>query len=332
MIRKSLVLGSVIAGLAVSGCSSVSQVKPSDLRDELTMPLSASNPSPSGSQSSKVVIFDVNASESPAAEQAGAAGPIRFALDGYITEAGATSVDRALAEQLKDEVVRAEMGGAGAYQGAPVADFAIRTNVTQASFGSSFQESSTSRDNKGRVYTNPAKCNFSGRVAITVDVYAVPALERVRSFRGEGTATGSEDARSSNCAADGTNFLRRAGEDAVYDIQEELKAFFAPTGYVLNGYALDSKKVILKTSLTEKLGAKPGQSVKVINVTAEGDRYEVAEGKVADPVVRSGAFVVVSQEDAASISIGDEVRIDHSCSFMGCDMDGSLGKMGLSFK
>ena len=324
VIKKFLTLGSIFAGLLVGGCSTVN-IDPSSFENELQLPVSASNPSPKGSVSSKVVIFDVNAEHSPTAAQAQAGSPIQFALDGYINDAGAKLVDRDLAVQLKDEVIRAEMGGAGAYGGAPIADYAVRTNITQASFGASFEEASTWRDDDGEVHRTPPSCNYSSRVAITVDVYTVPELTRVRSFRGEGSASGSEDARSSTCNANGTNLVRSAAEDAVYEIQEDLKAFFSPVGYVLTGYKTREGDYILKTTLTKEFGAVPGKGVKVITVTAEGDRYEVAAGKVGNPVVRSGAFVVIDEEAASKVRIGDEVRIDHSCSFMGCQADQMLG-------
>src|SRR6056297_2557836 len=121
MIKKSLVLG-VVAGLSLGGCASV-EVNPADLNNRMDLPLSVTNPTPDGAVTSKVVIFEVDTAKASVAEESQAGGSIQFALDGYINEAGAELVDRNLAAQLKDEVIRAEMGGAGAYQGAPVADY-----------------------------------------------------------------------------------------------------------------------------------------------------------------------------------------------------------------
>lgn len=323
MIKKSLVLG-VVAGLSLGGCASV-EVNPADMNNRVQLPLSATNPSPDGAVTSKVVIFEVDTSNATVAEESQAGGSIQFALDGYINQAGAELVDRNLAAQLKDEVIRAEMGGAGAYQGAPVADYAVRTTVTGASFGAEFEEASRWTDDDGETHVTPPSCNYASRVGLSVDVYTVPELKRVKSFRGTGSASASEDARSSNCNKGSPSLVRGAAEDAVYEIQEDLKAFFAPTGYVLHGFKTSDGKFILKTSLTKATGAMEGKGVSIVNVTEVGDRYPVGEGKIAKPLVQSGAFVVVDEEVISRVSIGDEVRVDHSCSIMGCKLDQTLG-------
>lgn len=324
MIKKAMALGTMVASLAMTGCGTI-VIDPTDLNNEMDLPVSASNPSPSGAVTSKVVIFDVDTSKASVAEKSQAGGPVQFTLDGYINDAGAELVDRNLASQLKDEVIRAEMGGAGAYKGAPVADYAVRTTVTQASFGAEFKEASRWTDDDGDVHVDPASCNYSSNVALTIDVYTVPELNRVKSFRGEGSGSASEDARSANCSGGGAGLVRSAAEDAVYDVQEEIKDFFAPTGFVLNGFETSDGDYVLKTSLTKMLGAREGKGVRLVNVTEDGDRYPVGEGTIAKPLVASGAFVVVDEEVIFKVRIGDEVRIDHSCSFMGCNIDQSLG-------
>ncbi|MCA0912744.1 MULTISPECIES: hypothetical protein [Marinobacter] len=323
MIKKTLALG-IVAGLGLGGCASV-EINPADLNNKMQLPVSAANPAPSGAVTSKVVIFEPDTTRATVAEQSEAGGPIQFALDGYINDAGADLVDRNLAAQLKDEVIRAEMGGAGAYQGAPVADYAVRTTVTGASFGAEFQEASRWTDDDGETHVTPAKCKYSSRVAVSVDVYTVPELTRVKSLRSEGTSSASEDARSSNCNKGGPGLVRSAAEDAVYEIQEDLKAFFSPIGYVLHGFETSDGKFVLKTSLTKELGAQEGKGVRIVNVTEEGDRYPVGEGTIAKPLVNSGAFVIVDEEVVSRVRIGDEVRVDHSCSFMGCKLDQTLG-------
>lgn len=325
MVRNTLTLSVVIAGVLAAGCSSVPKVTQEHLTDAMDLPVSASNPAPRGADVSKVVIFDVDTSKSTTADRAQAGEPIRFTIDGYLNDAGAELVDRTLALELKDEVLRAEMDGAGSYRGAPVANYAIKTTVTQASFGSSFTEASSWIDKKGKRHTSPPKCNYSSKVDVSIDVYTVPELNRVKSFRGQGSESSSEETRNSNCPANGGNLVRAAAQDSVYEVQEELKAFFSPTGYVLEGYKTSEGKFVLKTSLTSDLGAKAGGNVRLVNVTADGDRYPVGEGRIGDPVVRSGAFVVVDDEVISKVRVGDEVRIDHSCSFMGCNMDKTLG-------
>ncbi len=325
MMKNTLAMGVIMASVLAAGCSSAPILENPNNMAEMKLPVSASNPSPRGANVSKVVIFDVDTSKALAADKSQAGEPIRFSIDGYLNDAGSKLVDRNLAVELKEEIRMAEIGGAGAYKGAPIADYAVKTTVTQASFGSSFSEASSWVDDDGDYHKTPPKCNYSSKVAISVDVYTVPELNRVKSFRGEGSESSSEETRNSNCNANGGNLVRAAAVDSVYDIQEDLKAFFSPIGYVLKGYEISEDEYALKTSLTAALGAKAGQGVRLINVTAEGDRYPIGEGKIAEPVVRSGAFVVVDGEVISKVRIGDEVRIDHSCSFLGCSMDASIG-------
>src|SRR5690606_14236394 len=153
----------------------------------------------------KVVIFEVDTSKSATAKQAEAGAPVQFELDRYIDEAGAELVDRNLAATLKDEVIRAEMGGAGVYTGAPVADYAIRTTITKATFGSQCKEQSSWDDKKGRYHVTRARCNYSGSVSITVDVCSMPAWKRFKSILSSGSSSASKDERNSNCNGSATS-------------------------------------------------------------------------------------------------------------------------------
>lgn len=48
------------------------------------------------------------------------------------------------------------------------------------------------------------------------------------------------------------------------------------------------------------------------------------EGKIAEPVVASGTCVIVDDALIPKERIGDGVRVDHSCSFLGCQVTRSL--------
>ena len=84
MVKNTLALGVVMAGLLAAGCSSTPKVTQEHLTNILELPVSASNPEPRGASVSKVVIFDVDTSKAATADQAQAGEPIRFALDGYL--------------------------------------------------------------------------------------------------------------------------------------------------------------------------------------------------------------------------------------------------------
>lgn len=326
-MEKAILYAGLATIVLISGCSTLGPkpVDPGHIGMPFSIDNSPSNPSPSGSIAKKVVIFDVDDGDFPAAKQAGLGLPIRDALDTKISNAGGRLVDRKLATELKEEIERAEMAGnKGTYRGAPVSDYAVRAHIAEVIFDSEFIEASTWKDD-GKQHRRPPHCRYTSRVKVTVDIYSVPELDRT-SLHGEGSESTSEETRSSECNRNSTSLLRKASEEAVTDVQEELQGFFAPAGSVTKAFSYkgDDSLVALKTTLTRGLGAKPGSKVKIYTVTIEGDRYEVASGEIGEPVVNSGAVVLINKADAHKVKIGDEVKIDYACPIWGCGFNKSL--------
>jgi len=324
-MKKLITLTTLSVALLAAGCTSTPKTTPDTLGADYELEKSAANPSPKGAQANKVVLFDVEDGGLAAVKEAKLDNTIKSQLDRSIRNGGGQVVDRDLASGLKEEIKRSIMAGEGSYQGAPVADYAIITKVSNATYGSSFDEAWVDDDGD----RHPAECDYSASVSATVNVYTLPELKRVKSLDGEDSASTSEETRSSDCG--GINYgglLRSAAEGSMVDIKGQLKSFFAPVGYVTGAkvYLSDEGQVVLKTSLTSDLGAKPGGGVDIARVQTNGDRYKVAEGEIGKPVLQSGANVVVEKASADKIKIGDEVSLDYSCSFMGCKFDEAIGQ------
>lgn len=316
----------MLASLFLVGCAGHHRVPPNP-GPEFAVEVSANDVDPNGANQKKVVIFEVSDGGNDTAKKAGLSSPIVSTLNAKITDAGGYLVDRSLAQKLKEEIKRAEMGGSGAYAGAPIADYAVRSRITQAAFGSEFEEAYRWKDRNGEVHVEPPVCNYRAEVSITVDVYTVPELIRIKTLRGDGAESASEETRTSYCSASGDNLLRAAAAETVIDMQGELQGFFAPVGYVTKAHEFGEEYVAFKTTLTTQLGARPGASVQIYDVLPNGDRFQVAEGEIAEPVYGSGAFVVVERKHAKSIKIGNEVKLDFGCSFLGCKFDNSTAQL-----
>ena len=323
-MKKALQLVGISSIAVLSGCSFMQphNVSKPNLGPQYELKTSESNPSPGGAQRSKVVVYEVDNGGLRRAKKANMTTPVLSQLSSTINGAGAELVDRDLAQDLEEEIDAAQAKGSGSYGGAPVADYAVRSRLTDASFGSNFDEAYTDED--GNTY--PATCTYTASAEVAVDVFTVPELNLVKSLIGSDTESTTEDTRSSSCRGTGDGMLRSAGKNAIIDIKGPLSNFFAPIGYVVNAMSFkpDEDKVALKTSLTSSLGAKPGGAVTITTVEPNGDRYDVAEGEIGEPVVQSGAVVVVDKEKADIIKIGDEVSPDYSCSWAGCKMDDTL--------
>ncbi|MEQ6886422.1 hypothetical protein [Salicola sp. Rm-C-2C1-2] len=180
-----------------------------------------------------VVIFDVDEGGFATARRADLGRWLRRALDETLTDAGRTLADRNLAQVLKEETERAEMGNAGTYEGAPIAGFAVRTKITQADFSQEFNPA----------YTNfagfdvSAECEYASCVKVTVDVYTVPELERVKDFRNQASGSKSEEVDTeSDCREMDPRMLRRTSRDAMAGLRESLQNYFASPGHVLAAY------------------------------------------------------------------------------------------------
>lgn len=326
-MKNNVLLGAgILAGLFLTGCAGPHRVPPNP-GPEFAVEVSETNPNPTGASEKKVVIFEVSDGNIQAARQARLGAPIISTLNAKIVDAGGDLVNRSLAKKLKEEIQRAEMGGNGAYAGAPIADYAVSSKITQASFGSEFRESYRWKDKNGKVHVEPPQCNYRAEVSITVDIYKVPELTRVKTLRGQGNESASEETRTSYCSASGGNLLHAAAVETVIDMQDQLQGFFAPVGYITQVYGFEDKLLALKTTLTERLGAKPGANVLIYDVMPNGDRFQVAEGEIAEPVYGSGAFVVIEKKLANAVKVGNEVKLDFGCSFMGCQFDNATATL-----
>ena len=324
-MKKLIALSSLSFALLVSGCAiGPPNTNPGKLGGDYELEKSAANPAPKGTEANKVILFEVDGGELSAVDEANLRTSVIGALDKSIADAGAERVERDLASGLKEEIEMAQQRGAGSYSGAEVVDYAVRTRIKNATFGSEFQEAYV--DDDGNRY--PPKCTYSANVSVAVDVFAIPELEKVKSLSGDAGTSDYQDTRNSNCnSVSGHGLLRSAASGAVVDLQGQLKNFFAPIGYIMAAkeYLPDEQQIVLKTTLTNDLGARPGFDVNIKRVQTNGDRYKVAEGEIGEPVLSSGANVVVGKETVDKVKIGDEVKVDHSCSVLGCRFDKIVG-------
>lgn len=150
--------------LAMAGCSSTT-IKNLDAMQPVSLQPSDIMPSKTAlaGKAPRVVVFDADHGTSDLAKSSQVGGTIAREIEKHLGATHVELVDRKLASKLQDELRLAEMRGKLEYQGPEIADIAIVGVISDASSGSSFTESSSWQDSKGRWQTTPAKCNYSAR-------------------------------------------------------------------------------------------------------------------------------------------------------------------------
>lgn len=298
--------------MAVTGCSSTGV---SDLSSYKPVPIPKADHIPSKEQmrlgKSKVVVYEVQ-SATPGAKEYGLDAAMTSALEGKVAKA-AELVDRSAARALRREVETAERSGDASYSGPDVADYAVKAQISQANFGSSFQEARTTEDDD----QIPAKCSYEAEVVGVMKIYTVPDLDVAKTIGLEGDAYSSTETRSSECNAAGQGLLRTAAEEAISSRRTAFQNFFAPRGYVVKRRKKEDDN-LFKTTLGTDLAAKKGRSVQVIRVqenrneltgAMEIHKRQLAEGVITEELGANYSWIRVSEpKKADKLKMGDRVK------------------------
>ena len=114
--------------------------------------------------------------------------------------------------------------------------------------------------------------------------------------------------------------MRKAAEDAVNDIEVDVKNFFAKKGYILEKRVLNNKS-IFKVSLGSADGIKQNDKFEVISqyesenaITneLEIERRIVATGSVSDLIDPKTSWVVIDDaKKAETLRLGDAVKMKY---------------------
>lgn len=285
----------------------------------------------------KVVVFALDENSNQVATQAQLGNTIANNVENILAKNRlAELVDRNAGSKLQKEIALAEMNKTGSYKGPKVADYAISGTISNAGF--------TSKYSKGGIYYSPSagwvsvppSFKYSSDVSGNLKIYELPSLTVIEAIEFKGKKTRTENVRQDGGISlgglqiggkelEGTqrddSLVRKAGEDAVNEIQVNIQNSFAKKGYILEK-RLYKDQSIFKISIGSLDGIKHGDKFEIsgqfevenaITNKSEIERRIIASGTVTDKIDPKTCWVVVDDAELAnSIRLGDSVKMKYT--------------------
>ncbi len=285
----------------------------------------------------KIVVFALEQNNNEIATQSGLGDSLANNVENLLSKNRLGEiVDRKAAEKLQKEIALAEMKKTGSYKGPIVADYAISGSISNAGFTSKYSSGSTFYNpQSGQMVSVPPKYTYSADVAGNIKIYELPALSVVESIEFSAKKSRSEATQQDGGVSLGglqiggkkvegakrdDSLVRKAAEDAISDIEVDVKNFFAKKGYILEKRILDNKS-IFKISLGSADGIKQDDKFEVIgqyesenSITneVEVERRIIATGSVSDLIDPKTSWVVIGDAKKAEVlRLGDAVKMKY---------------------
>ena len=230
-------------------------------------------------------------------------------------------VDRGAAQKLSEELALAEMKGESEkiYHGPNVADVAISGSLNSALVAAKYTEASTFCDKKGKCYTTPASCTYSGSISGTLKIYELPNIKISDSFPISNSKSFSEEG---GCKShyDKEGLISDVASGLSESAKVSLLNFFSPKGYVTERRENGGKSIFL-VQLGALDGAAYNLKIKIYsmqtntnpltgNTTTE--EILVGEGKISDQITPNTSWILIEDKAIADrIQLGDYVKFNY---------------------
>ena len=285
----------------------------------------------------KIVVFALDDNGNQVAIDSGVTNSVANNVENVLSKSKLGQiVDRKAAAKLQKEISLAEMAKTGSYKGPIVADYAISGSISNAGFTSKYSEGRVSVDPKTRQVTKvPPKYTYSSDVAGNLKIYELPSLTVAESIEFSGKKVRTENVQQNGGLSLGAleiggnkvegakkddSLVRKAGEDAISNIEVDIKNFFAKKGYILEKRTFENK-VIFKITLGSSDGINHGDKFEVtgqyesenpITNQVEVERRIIATGAVSDKIDPKTSWVVIDDaKKAETIRLGDAIKMKY---------------------
>lgn len=291
-------------------------------------------------KSSKIVVFAFEENDNQVAKQASLGSTIANNVEDIIGKNRLGEiVDRKAANKLQKEIALAEMNKSGVYKGPIIADYAIYGALSNAGFTSEYKSGYVYVDTRGQLITVPPRYYYSANVAGNLKIYELPSLKVVEAIEFSGKESRSENVKQDGGFSVGAiqiagrkqegrerddNLIRQSGNEAIKNIEVDLKNFFAKKGYILEK-RVDGKKSIFKINLGSTDGIKQGDEFDVITQIesqnpftqeSEIERQIIAHGVVSNKIDPQNSWILIDDsENSERIRLGDIVKLKYQESF-----------------
>lgn len=242
-----------------------------------------------------------------------------------LTEAGVEVVDRALIQDLRDEMERTEFEGALERNVlSESADYSLVVDIAQVAVTSTFTESKKSTDKNGEAQIIPAVCTYSGGLSGTYKVINNKNGRLADSFTLSSKTSTQTESSDANCLIrehQMSYLVKQAIEKAVEKTRYDLKNFFAPKGYVASAeQSVEGQEFYVQISLGRNDGVKPKDKVVFFELKetldqVTGDIFQeevlVADGNVTTNIGSRNSWVIVDNTLRARMKAGLIAKISY---------------------
>lgn len=217
------------------------------------------------------------------------------------------SVNRALGEQLKEEIMRLEQTGQSEYVPPQAANLAIGGAIYKADITTDYRKPYKNKDGE----TVPGQCTTTAIVEGAISLYNVNPIGHLKdlAFKGRSSKYTEGSCRRPSRTVE-RDMLKNALDDGLATVDGALKTQVAGRGHVVSARIdPESGKVYYRLSIKPEKGAKPGTKVKFYEIkNHEGIQIEsaIGDGKVVcTPLADKLAYAELNdnlQQDAVSKS------------------------------
>ncbi|MEL0659831.1 hypothetical protein V6255_11850 [Psychromonas arctica] len=327
-MKKKLLVVAISATLGLTGCMSTTE----NIRDYSDVSMQKADILPTkeviNGAKQKIVIFTADTSNSPLAETSHAGTTIATSLETYLAEVGVEIVDRNIASKLRKELALAESKGKSEYNGPDIANYAITGSISNANISYSFNEKHSWVDSDGDRHVNAAYCRFKANVSANLKLYKLPGLAYSKTITTNETVSMKTETTNSRCPiseAAATSLVREAAKEGVEDNKAKFQNFFSPKAYVLER-KVNGSKSLFKISAGKNFGFIPESTITFYNLEVKAnpltgdvstEEYAIVEGTVtANLIGDKFAWILVDDELADQVKIGDYVKVKYSSGFL----------------
>lgn len=289
---------------------------------------------------SNIIIYKINDKKSKLAIRAGLGYIATKNIETIIASNKiANIINRDNYQKLKDEITLSQLNNNFSYKGPIPANYAIIGEISGSSFNSKYISSKESFDEKTKKYNyTPPKYKYSGSVEGKVNIIQLPNASIIKTIELKGDANGEEYINSNNIKIGKFQFSNKASKpkeydesimqqsinDATYMIEEDIKNFFAPIGYISQKKKYKNK-VIFKISLGSNDGIKQNDKIyiytKVRIKNDLTDQFEtetryIGSAKISNIINDTSSWIVLEDnKNNIKIRLGDIVKIKYDKSF-----------------
>jgi len=201
MTRTAAIAGSLLALLALPGCSSIPNISLSDFMEDRTQSMGLVDNMPTeaalSSERLKVIVMESSDGGNADVRRAQLPQALTRDIEAMLGANGVEVIDRNVATRLDQEIRMCEMQAnkCGIDTGPAVARYAVKATITRASYGARYVERQVMKIKGKDVVTDPYY-SHSAAASVSLKVYELPSMREVKAIVGSDTGSNRPPVRT----------------------------------------------------------------------------------------------------------------------------------------